>query len=215
MNTLKRIIIADDHAVVRTGLQLMLDETSDLLLCGEASTGQELLDKLSIEVFDMVVLDISMPGKDAMDVLKEIKDRWPQTAVAIFSMNPDEAHAVRMFRNGASAYINKQTQPKQIIEALRVVASGRKYFFPHQAELFSEMFTSSTSGNEDIHEALTDREFQVFLLLAHGKRKTEISNKLTISKNTVSNHRNNILRKMGFNTNAELTRYAIQKGFIK
>jgi DNA-binding NarL/FixJ family response regulator len=107
-----RIIIADDHAVVRTGLQLILDETSDLSIVDEARNGEELLDKLEINVYDLIILDVSMPGKDAMDVLIEIKTRWETLPVVIFSMNPDEVYAVRMITNGASAYINKETKPK-------------------------------------------------------------------------------------------------------
>ena len=106
---LKRIIIADDHAVVRTGLQLILDETTDMSICDEASNGDELIEKLRRNHYDLVLLDISMPGKDAMDVLKEIKTTWERTPVVIFSMNPDEIYAVRMIRNGASGYINKET----------------------------------------------------------------------------------------------------------
>jgi len=116
-----RIIIADDHAVVRTGMQLILDETPDLSIEDEAKNGQELLDKLHANVYDLVILDISMPGKDAMDVLIEIKSQWEGLPVVIFSMNPDEAYAIRMIKNGASAYINKETKPKQIIEILRTV----------------------------------------------------------------------------------------------
>jgi len=211
----KHIIIADDHAVVRTGLQLMLDETSDMSITGEANNGQELLDKLSKQEYDLVVLDISMPGKDALDVLKEIKAKWPELPVAIFTMNPDDTHAKRMIRNGASAYINKETKASQVIEVLRIVSNGKKYFFPHQAEMLSEMVFFPERSNPEIHESLTDREFQIFFMLASGLKNAEISDKLAISKNTISNHRNNILRKMKLSQNSELTRYAIQHGIIK
>ena len=213
--TIKRIIIADDHAVVRTGLQLILDETSDLSIVEEAANGQELLDKLSIDEYDLVILDISMPGKDTLDVLKEIKARWALIPVVIFSMNPDDIHAIRMIRNGASAYINKETNPEKIIEVLRTVANGKKYFFPHQAEILAEMITSPGKSNPSIHDLLTDREFQIFFMLASGLKKSEIAEKLAISKHTISNHRNNILKKMNLSMNSELTRYAIQHGIIK
>ena len=122
-----KIIIAGDHAVVRTGLQLILDDTDDLSIVDEARNGQELLDKLQINQYDLVILDIAMPGKDALDVLKEIKSTWTATPVVIFSMNSDNVFAVRMLSNGASAFINKETKPTQKIEILRVVVKGRKY----------------------------------------------------------------------------------------
>jgi two-component system, NarL family, invasion response regulator UvrY len=211
----KQIIIADDHAVVRTGLQLILDETSDLSITDEARNGQELLDKLASNVYDLVILDISMPGKDAMDVLKEIKTNYSRLPVVIFTMNPDEIFAIRMIRNGADAYINKETKPPQIIEVLRTVANGKKYFSPAQAEMLAEIVTSPEKANPLLHEQLTDREFQIFFMMALGLKKTEIAEKLIISKNTISNHRNNILRKMKMSMNSELTRYAIQHGIIQ
>lgn len=211
----KRIIIADDHAVVRTGLQLILDETDDLTVCDEACNGEELLSKLSQNSFDLVILDISMPGKDALDVLKEIKNRWFTIPVVIFTMNPDEVHAIRMLRNGASAFINKETNPSRIIEILRIVASGKKYFSPAQMEMMAEMVTAPDKNNALPHESLTDREFQILFMLASGIRKTEIAEKLLLSKHTIGNHRNNILKKMNLTSNSELTRYAIQYNLIK
>jgi len=213
--TTKRIIIADDHAVVRTGLQLILDETSDLSIASEAVNGQELLDKLGADNYDLVILDISMPGKDTLDVLKEIKTKWPALPVVIFTMNPDDIHAIRMIRNGASAYINKETNPEKIIEVLRTVVNGKKFFSPHQVELLAEMISSPEKSNPSIHDLLTDREFQIFFMLASGLKKSEIAEKLVISKNTISNHRNNILKKLNLSMNSELTRYAIQHGIIK
>src|ERR1700733_5002010 len=165
-----RIIIADDHAVVRTGLQLILDETSDLSIEDEARNGQELLDKLRQQKYNLVILDISMPGRDAMDVLIEIKAQWEHLPVVIFSMNPDEIYAIRMIRNGASAYINKETKPKQIIEILRTVLNGRKYFTAEHSEMMAEMVSDPDRSGKLPHQSLTDREFQVFSLLARGIR---------------------------------------------
>ena len=211
----RRLIIADDHAVVRTGLQMILDETADLSIEEEARNGQELLDKLQLREYDLVILDISMPGKDAMDVLIEIKARWEHVPVVIFSMNPDEIYAIRMIKNGASAYINKETKPKQIIEILRTVLNGRKYFTAQHSEMMAEMVSDPDRSKAFPHQALTDREFQVFTMLASGIRKSEIAVKLLISKNTLSNHRNNIMKKMNISSNAELIRYAIQYGIIQ
>lgn len=215
-NTCKKIIIADDHAVVRTGLQLILDSTADLCISDEAWNGEELLEKLRIYEYDLVILDISMPGKDTMDVLVEIKATWPALPVVIFSMNPDEIYAIRMLTNGASAYVNKETKPRQIIEILRTVLQGKKYYSPLHAEIMAEMVTEGPGKARALpHDTLTDREFQVFSMLATGIRKSEIASKLSISKNTLSNHRNNIMKKMSIASNSELTRYAIQHGIIK
>jgi two-component system invasion response regulator UvrY len=212
----KKIIIADDHAVVRTGLQMILDATPDLCITGEARNGEELLEQLTRETYDLVILDISMPGKDTMDVLIEIKTRWPELPVVIFSMNPDEIYAIRMLTNGASAYINKETKPRQIIEILRTVFGGKKYYAPLHTEIMATMVMEGPRTAQRLpHTTLTDREFQVFSLLASGIRKSDIATKLEISKNTLSNHRNNIMKKMSFTSNSELTRYAVQHGIIK
>jgi len=213
---LKRIIIADDHAVVRTGLQLILDETTDMSICDEASNGDELIEKLRRNRYDLILLDISMPGKDAMDVLKEIKATWERLPVVIFSMNPDEIYAVRMIRNGASAYINKETDPKKIIEILRIVLSGKKYFTQQQGSLLAEwVIEPEKSVDILLHESLSDREFQIFFMMASGMKKSEIAGKLAISKHTIGNHRSNIMHKMNLTTNSDLTRYAIRNGIIK
>ena len=213
---LKRIIIADDHAVVRTGLQLILDETTDMSICDEAANGDELIEKLRRNRYDLVLLDISMPGKDAMDVLKEIKTTWERTPVVIFSMNPDEIYAVRMIRNGASAYINKETDPQRIIEILRTVLSGKKYFSQQQSAMLAELVIEpEKKASSLIHETLSDREFQIFYMMASGMKKSEIAEKLAISKHTIGNHRSNIMHKMNLTTNSDLTRYAIRNGIIK
>src|SRR5580698_6681708 len=167
---------------------MILDETHDLSICGEARNGQELLDLLDNQVYDLIILDISMPGKDALDVLIRIKTEWPELPVVIFSMNPDEIYAIRMLTNGASAYINKETKPKQIIEVLRTVLQGRKFYFPLHTERMHGKVYDTHNKSVLPHTVLTDREFQFFYLLAMGVRKSDIAEKLSISKNTLSNH---------------------------
>ncbi len=211
----KNIIIADDHAVVRTGLQLILEESLDLVVKGEAKNGNELLEQLELHSYDLVILDISMPGLDGLDVLKEIKMKWPDISVVIFTMNPDEVYALRMIKAGASAYINKETRPNQIVDIIRKVASGKKHFTPLQTELMAESFIQPETKEAAEHELLTDREFQIMFMLASGLRKSEIASKLQLSKNTVGNHRNNIMKKMNLSTNSEITRYAIRHGIIQ
>jgi DNA-binding NarL/FixJ family response regulator len=156
-----------------------------------------------------------MPGKEALDVLKEIKTKWSSMPVVIFSMNSNEMYAVRMLSNGASAFINKETKPTQIIEILRIVLSGKRYISPQQAEILVENASIREKPVNTSHELLTDREFQIFCLLANGTRKSEIAEKLEISINTLSNHRNNILKKMKMSINSDLTRYAIHAGIIQ
>jgi two-component system, NarL family, invasion response regulator UvrY len=211
----KRIIIADDHAVVRAGLQLILDGTEDLAICDEATTGQELIEKLKKSIYDLVILDISMPGKDTLDTLIEIKNRWEKLPVVIFSMNPDEVYSIRMLKNGASAYINKEINPNHIIEILRTVLCGKKYFSPYQMELMIDMVGDKDKKDIKPHESLTDREFQIMIMIVSGIRKTDIAIKLMISKNTIGNHRNNILKKLNLSSNSELVRYAIQHQLVK
>ena len=209
------IIIADDHAVVRTGLQLIFEDTTDLTIEDEARDGQELLDKLAANRYDLVILDISMPGRDSLDVLSAIKATWKELPVIIFSMNADEVYAIRMLKNGASAYINKETRPKQIIEIIRTVLRGRKYYSDRHTEIMTEMITDPGRSASSPHNTLTDREFQIFLLLVSGTRKPAIAEKLLISKHTLSNHRNNIMKKMNISSNADLIRYAFQNGIIQ
>ncbi|MFT3739110.1 MAG: response regulator transcription factor [Breznakibacter sp.] len=210
----KRIIIADDHAVVRMGMQLMLDETSDMAICDEASNGHVLMHKLSATEFDLVVMDASMPGRDGIDLLKEVKSLYPKLPVVVFTMNHDDHFAIRMIKAGASAFVSKETNPQHIIEALRVALTGKRYFFPHQADILAEM-VNAPHTNRDPHEALTDREFQVMYLLASGLKTHEIAEKIMVSKHTVANHRTAILKKMGLAGNAELAKYAVKHQIVK
>jgi DNA-binding NarL/FixJ family response regulator len=208
-----RVIVADDHAVVRTGLQLIFDETEDLSVEGEASNGDELLNKITEGQYDAVILDLLMPGKDSIDTLIEIKAIHPKLPVVIFTMNHEESYAFRLFRNGADAYIAKESDPSVLIQAIRSVVKGKKYYTPDQV-VFLKKFIDDHINSNHLSEQLTDREFQVLSMLASGTKKDEIALKLNVSKNTISNHRNNILRKLELQNNSELTRYAIKKGII-
>ncbi len=209
-----RVIIADDHAVVCTGLKLILNQTIDLRLTEQARNGDELLEKLTASVYDLVILDISMTGKDALDTLKEIKSSYPSLPIVIFTMNPDESFAARMFTNGASAYVNKETQPEQIISIIRQVLRGGKYITPKQNALLENYTSHLNIFRHTAHNLLTDREYQVLHLLVQGIKKSDIASSLSVSKNTVSNHRNSIMKKLNIASNSELTRYAMQHGLI-
>lgn len=208
-----RIIIVDDHAVVRKGLKQILDETPDLSVIDEASSGNELIEKIRQNRFDCVLLDISMPGRDGLDTLKEIKAIRPELPVLIFTVYPEDQYAVRVLKAGASGYINKESEPEELIEAIRKVSRGRKYISPFLAELLAQ---NLEAGSETpIHETLSDREFQVMCKIASGKKVTDIAKELSLSINTISTYRNRILEKMNFKSNAEITHYAIKNNLVE
>ncbi len=203
-----RIIIVDDHAVVRRGLTQIFEDTPDIIVTDEAGSGNELLQKIKQFKYDVVLLDISMPGKDGLDTLKEIKSIKPDLPVLIFTVYPEEQYAVRVLKAGASGYINKECEPDEIIEAIRKVSHGRKYISPTLAEILAANL--ETGGENPIHDNLSDREFQVMCMIASGKTVSVIAKELNLSINTISTYRNRILEKMNMKTNAELTHYAIK-----
>lgn len=207
-----RIIIADDHAVVRKGLKQIFDETLDLVVTDEANSGIELLDKIRKNDYDVVILDISMPGKDGLDTLKELKGIKPDLPVLIFTIYPEEQYAVRVLKAGASGYINKESEPELLIEAIRKVSHGRKYISPYLAELLA---SNLDTGEAPLHEQLSDREYQVMCMIASGKTATDIAKELSLSINTISTYRIRILEKMGMKNNAEITHYALKNRLVE
>ena len=207
-----KIIIVDDHAVVRKGLKQIIEEAPDLYVCDEASSGNELLEKVRQTKYDVVLLDISMPGKDGLDTLKDLKIEKPDLPVLMFTVYPEEQYALRVLKAGAAGYINKECEPEELIEAIRKVSMGRKYISPDLAELLA---SNLDSGNQTmLHENLSDREFQVMCLIASGKTVKDIAKELNLSINTISTYRIRILEKMGMKSNAELTHYAIKNGLV-
>ena len=208
------VIVADDHAVVRTGLQLIFSYNQDIEVKAEVDNGNELLQQLSYDSFDVAIVDVNMPGLSSLDLLNEIKEHYPKLPVVIFTMNADEQMASRMFKNGALAYINKEEDTSELIAAVKhVYQTKKRYITKRQEFLFASMFVNS--GDEVNHESLTDREYQIMCLLAEGISKTDIADKLSISKNTLSNHRNNILKKLNIANNVELTKYALHHNIIQ
>lgn len=207
-----KIIIADDHAVVRTGLKQIIESDPNLKVMGEASSGFELIEKIQEGNYDVVLLDISMPGKDGLETLKEIKKIKPKLPVLIFTVYPEDQYAVRLLKAGASGYLNKECEPEELIEAIHRVAMGRKYVSENLAELLAQKLEDSSSV--PLHELLSDREFQVLCLIASGKTIKEIAEELQLSSNTVSTYRIRILEKMKMKNNAELTHYAIKNGLV-
>lgn len=208
-----KVIVADDHAVVRTGLQLIFKMGSNLEVYREVENGIKLLEVLQEEAFDAAVIDLNMPGKDSLDLIQEVRKNYPQLPIVIYTMNADEQLSLRLFKIGVMGYIHKEAQPTDLVQAVEMAIKGRKYLTPEQKEWFAtQMLKGETEALP--HERLTDREYQILCLLAAGSSNADIAIKLCISKNTISNHRNNILKKLNLVNNAELTRYAIKQQLI-
>jgi two-component system invasion response regulator UvrY len=206
-----RILIADDHPLVREGLKRTLKEESDVSVVCEAENTAQLLEQIGRHELDAVITDLSMQGGSALDVLQEIKKKAPELPIIILSMYPEDQFAVRAIRGGASAYLTKESAPRELVRALRTVVSGRKYITPAVAERLAAW----PGTEESPHERLSEREFQIFSRLASGKSIKEIADELFISVNTVNTHRSHILEKMGLQTNIELSHYAIRNRLIQ
>lgn len=207
------VLIADDHAVVREGLKHILSETSDLNVMGEAETGHEVLEKLTRNDFDIVVLDMTMPIINSLDVLKRIKNRKPRMPVLIMSMNPEDQYTERAIKAGASGCLTKECHPEEFVSAIRNVSLGRKYVSTTIAErLVNELEPNS---ERPLHDTLSDRKFHVLLLIASGKTSKEISKELYLSEKTISTYKTRIMQKMNMKNNAELINYAIKNGLVE
>jgi len=203
-----RILIADDHAVVRQGLKQFLAETPDLMIAGEAQNAWETLAKVRDQEWDLVMLDISMPGQNGLEVLREIKRGKPALPILIFSMFSEDEYAMASLKAGASGYLTKESAPVQIIEAIRVVAQGGKYVSP---ALVNQLLSRTEQPRERLpHELLSKREFDILLLISRGQPLTQIGERLHLSVKTISTYRARIVEKMGCSTNAELTRYVVK-----
>ena len=209
---MKKVFVADDHAVVREGIKQIITETADMVVAGEAVNGWEVLEKVRSGDYDVIVLDISMPGKNGMQTLKELKRERPGVPVIILSMHPEEQYAVRALKAGAFGYITKESATDELIEALKRVLRGRKYISSTIAE---RLVSAIESGSEEfLHEKLSDRELEVLCLLASGKKVNQIGQELFLSAKTISTYRSRILQKMDMKTIAELIRYAIKHGLV-
>jgi DNA-binding NarL/FixJ family response regulator len=207
-----RALIADDHAVVRQGLKQILGDTPEMVVAGEATTGQEVLDKIRAETWDVVVLDISMPDRSGLDVLKQLRSERPKLPVLVLSMHSEDQYAVRALKAGASGYLTKDSAPDELVKAIRKVVSGGRYVGSCLAERLA--FEIGADSSKLPHETLSDREFQVLRLIASGKSVTEIAAELYLSSKTVSTYRVRLLKKMNLKTNAELMHYAMQNHLV-
>jgi two-component system invasion response regulator UvrY len=207
-----RILIADDHPVVRQGLKQMLADEPDMEVAGEAANGSELLEKVRREPWDIVLLDITMPGRGGLEVLKDVRREHGKLPVLVLSMHPEDQFGLRVLKAGASGYLTKDSAPEELVKAIRRVCGGGKYISQLLAEQLAIHLDTSEPGPP--HESLSDREYQVMCLIASGKRVGNIAKDLALSVKTISTYRLRILEKMGFRTNAELTRYALERGLI-
>jgi DNA-binding NarL/FixJ family response regulator len=207
-----RILITDDHAVVRQGLKQILAEEFKRAEFGEASTVQEAIDKVWKENWDVVVLDITMPGRSGLEVLKEIKKSRPKLPVLMLSMHPEDQFAVRLLKIGASGYMTKESAPNELVGAVKKVVAGGRYVSPALAEKMASYLAIDVQTPP--HERLSDREFLVLRLIASGKTPTAIAKELGLSVKTISTYRMRILEKMSMANNAELTHYAVQNQLV-
>ncbi len=209
-----KILIADDHAVVRQGLKQIITDEEDMQVAGEAENAAQVLQLVGSQKFNVVILDITMPGgKSGLDLLPEIKALRPMIKILILSMHAEEPFAVRALKSGASGYITKQSAPTELIRAIRKVQTGGKYISQSIAEQLA--FFVSDDANKPLHEKLSDREFQVMLMISEGKTLREIADELNISEKTVGTYRVRILEKMNMERNAELIRYAVQNKLVE
>ena len=207
-----RLFITDDYPVVRRGLIQIFGETYDIRVTNEAASYSELLEKIEMEDFDVLLLDFSISDNNSLDVIKSIKNQMSELPILIFTMYPEEQYALRLLKSGVSGYLNKKSSPEEIIDAVRVVFAGRKYISPHLAELLAMNIDSS--GEVALHEKLSGREFQVMCMIAAGKTVTEIAKELTLSVNTISTYRLRILEKFKMKNNAEINQYAIKNQLL-
>jgi DNA-binding NarL/FixJ family response regulator len=208
-----KIIIADDHAIVREGLKQIVAEEKDMLVCGEAENASGLMELLNKEQWSIVVLDINMPGKSGLEALKDIKQIYPNLPVLILSMFSEDQYGLRAIKAGASGYLKKVSAPTELVIAIRKIVSGRKYINSSLAEKLAENLGSR--NNIFLHDKLSDREYQIMCNIALGKSAEEIAEELSLSINTIYTYRNRIFEKMSMKSNVELTQYAIQNKLIE
>lgn len=208
-----QVLIADDHMIVREGLKRILSQSPDLVVAGEACNGQQVLEKLCTGPYHVLLLDLSLPDRNGLDVLKQVRCQYPALPVLILTMHAEEQYALRAFRAGASGYMTKESAPEQLLQAIQKVAHGGKYVTPSLAEKLA--FHLGPKQTLALHESLSDREFQVLCRIASGQTLTEVARELCLSVKTVSTHRTRLLKKMRMRNNAELIHYALQNHLVE
>jgi DNA-binding NarL/FixJ family response regulator len=207
-----RVLLADDHAIVRAGLREVLNDTGDIEVVGEATNGQEVLALVRGRDFDVAVLDMSMPGRSGLELIKLVRAEKPKLRILILSMHSEQQYAVRAVKAGASGYLTKDSAADELVAAIRRIAAGGAYVSPETAERL--VLDSAPGAETSPHKLLSDREFQVLQMIAGGKSVTEIAQQLSISVKTVSTHKTRLMEKMGLANQAELIRYALENNII-
>ena len=208
-----KVLVADDHAVVRRGLRQILAETPDILVAGEASTMQEVRDRVAEQRWDVVVLDMNMPGGSGLELLEELRKSAPGLRALVLTVYPEDQYAVRAIRAGAAGFLTKESAPEKLIEAVRKIAGGGRYVSSELGETLASLVAGETGATP--HERLSDREFEVLKMLASGNTVSQVAHELSLSVKTVSTYRTRILAKMEMKTNAELTHYAIKSRIVE
>ena len=208
-----KVLVADDHAVVRRGLRQILAETPDVLVGAEAATAEEVRRLVREERFSAVVLDINLPGGSGLELLGEIRRERPELPVLILTVYSEDQYAIRAIKGGAAGFLTKESAPDKLVEAVRKVAGGGRYVSAELAETLASVLAGEKGGA--VHERLSDREFEILKILASGKTVSEAALALSLSVKTVSTHRTRILKKMEMRTNAELMHYAIRHGLVE
>jgi DNA-binding NarL/FixJ family response regulator len=207
-----RVVVADDHTIVREGLRHLLAAAGDIEVVGEARDGQEAMERVRTLSFDVLLMDMSMPGKSGIELIRQVRAEKPKLRILVLSMHEEHQYAVRAIRAGASGYLTKESAPLQLVEALRKIAAGGAFISSEVAQQLALGAMPGASG--PLHASLSDREFQVLLLIASGKSISEIAEQLFLSVKTVSTHKSNILQKMQMQTQGELIRYALTHQLI-
>ena len=208
-----RVLIADDHPLFRQGIRRAIEENFEVEVIDEAGTSQEVLEKMQQHLYDLLLLDIGMPNRSGLEILKQLTQDYPNTPILILSIHSEKQYIVRALKAGVSGYLTKSSAGRELVEAIRIVLQGDKYITSSMAKVLAEYVSGDVS--EAPHEILTDREFEVMCLIASGIRLKTIAQRLSLSEKTISAHRANILKKMNMSSNAELTRYVVEKGLLE
>jgi DNA-binding NarL/FixJ family response regulator len=208
-----KILVADDHALIREGVRTLLQDEKDLKIFSDVKTGNDVLPSIEKNKPDIIILDISMPGRSGLDLIKDIKQRGFNTPVLFLTMHPEKRYALRAFRAGAAGYLTKESAPDELVKAIRKIIAGGRYVTDRFAEELANDLQSEERNAP--HESLSDREFQVLLMIASGKTAREIATELSLGEATVYTYRDRVLQKMELQTTAELTRYALERGLIE
>lgn len=207
-----RILIADDHALVRRGLMQVVADEADMTVAAEVAGTDELMAQLAAADFDVLVLDLNMPGKGGLEILKEVRSRFLKLPVLVLSMHPEDPYAIRVLKAGAAGYLTKESAPDLLVTALRKVHAGGKYVSPAVAELLADQLDSDV---QPAHQSLSNREYRVLCELARGRTVSEVALELSLSVKTISTYRTRLLEKLGLANNAELMRYALRNQLVE